>query len=272
MISYDWKERLKRDCKEFVKNNIPKGDYDFEVIYNAYPERIDGEIPQQVITFIAKEIRKIIAKYPDDSMDFLEYIQKNKGSNGEKIFTIIMQKIMLLYPEKYDQMLTNLILETKNKKSLQKIFDNIIFHLMKKFPEKYIDKLFEWLLSSPSNIIIVNIFRVLNKYLKINKEVSTEIFEKCESSWNSDNQFVRDGNVLILKTLHKVNRNLYREIYQSYQNTYNPNFIEILSESVRENSEIIKKCIEKWARSGNVKIKKAAFIAKKNLLRIKKKK
>lgn len=272
MISYDWKIRLRKDCNEFVKNNIPKRDYDFEVIYIAYPERINGKIPPQIITFVAKEMRKTIAKNPDEAMDFLSFIHKNKGATGEKIFTIIMQKIILLHPKKYSQMLTNLIFETKNEKSLNKIFDNIIFPLMKKFPEKYIDKFFEWLLSSPSNILIENIFRILNKYLKTNKGISGEIFKKCESLWNSDNQFVRDGNVLILKTLYKVDKKLYREIYQNYQKTYNPNFIEILASAVSENSEMIKNCIEKWTKSGNVKIKKSASVAKKNLTKIKKKK
>jgi hypothetical protein len=271
MIPYDWQQRLKKDCKDFVESKIPKGDYDFEIIYNAYPERINGEIPQVVITFVAKEIRKKIATEPVKYMDFLQYIQKNKGPVGKRIFNSIMQKVVLRNPGKYNGILKNLIKETKDEPSVKKMFDNIILPLLKKYPGEYIDELIEWVRVDASDLIIGNIFRVLSNCMKTNKNRVQEIFEKCESFWNSENQCIRRGNTLILKTLYLANKDLYREVYKNYQSTYNPSFIEILAGAIREDSQIIRQSIEKWNRSGNIKIKKSAAIAKKNLAKLKRK-
>lgn len=271
MISYDWHQRIKKDCIDFLNNKIPYKDYDFEIIYNAYPERVNGEIPQYVTTFVAKELAKKIARKPDQFLNFLEFIQKNKGEVGKKIFNIIIQKVALRNPGKYDQMLNDLIIETKDENSLKKIFDNIIFPLLKRYPEKYIDKLIEWLRHHANKYMIENIFKSLSNYIKTNKEKAREIFENCESFWNSDNQYIRSGNIKILKGIFKVNPELYREIYSSYQSTYNPNFIEILASAVSEDSKIIRQLIEKWNKSGNIRIKKAAAIANKNIVKIKKK-
>ncbi len=271
MISYDWQQRLKKDCKDFLNNKIPNRDYDFEIIYNAYPERANGEIPQYVTTFVAKKLAKNIARKPDQFIDFLQFIQKNKGDVGKKIFNIIMQKVALKNPGKYDRMLIDLVKETEDENSLRKIFDNIIFPLLKKYPEKYIDELIEWLRVNNNKYIIENIFRSLSNYIKVNKEEAKDIFENCESFWNSENQSIRAGNIKILKRIFKVNPELYREIYNNYQSTYNPNFIEILASAVSEDSKIIRQVIERWNKSGNVRIKKAAVIANKNIAKIKKK-
>jgi len=39
MISLDWQERLKMDTQDFVKRKLPKGKYDIDIVYNAYPQR-----------------------------------------------------------------------------------------------------------------------------------------------------------------------------------------------------------------------------------------
>ena len=45
MISLDWKERLKKDTIDFAERKLPAHDYDIDIIYNAYPQRIDNKIP-----------------------------------------------------------------------------------------------------------------------------------------------------------------------------------------------------------------------------------
>ncbi|MBL7085507.1 MAG: hypothetical protein ISS28_00200 [Candidatus Cloacimonetes bacterium] len=272
MITYDWIQRIKKDCKDFLENKIPNKDYDFEIIYNAYPERVQGEVPWEVISLVAKELGKVISRNPEPYIDFLKFIQENKDDIGKKIFNSIMKKVALRYPDKYYTMLKDVIHNTHEESNLKKLFDNIILPLLKKYPEKYLDKLIEWVRLYNSDKITKNIFGTLSNYIKkTDKKNATEVFKKCESFWNSDNQSIRTGNALILKTIFKVNRKLYQEIYCNYQSTYNPNFIDILSSAVCEESEIIRQLINKWNKSGNIRIKKAATIARKNISKMKKK-
>jgi len=37
MLTIDWKERLVNDTKDYLANKLPNKDYDFDIIFNAYP-------------------------------------------------------------------------------------------------------------------------------------------------------------------------------------------------------------------------------------------
>ena len=74
MISLDWKERLKKDTIDFYERKLPQKDYDIDIIYNAYPERIDNKIPQAVITFVGKNLAAKLAKNADKYYDFFDYL------------------------------------------------------------------------------------------------------------------------------------------------------------------------------------------------------
>lgn len=270
MISYDWQQRLKKDVKDFVENKIPARDYDFEIIYNAYPERQNGDIPQEVITFVAKEIGKKIIRDPEQYMDFLRYIHENKGGAGKHIFNIIMQKIVRRYPGEYDKLLIELIENMEDESEIKKVFDTIIYHLLKKYPGKYVDALIDWIRKTPSDAVLKNIFRVLRNFIRRNKNMAYQILERCESLWNIDNSSVRKGNALLLRTLYGIDKDSYREVYEEFQHTHNPNFVEILAYAVSEDSEVVRNSIERWEKSGNVRIKKAASQARKNLSKLRK--
>jgi hypothetical protein len=270
MISYDWQQRLKKDVTDFVENKIPAGDYDFEIIYNAYPERHDGEMPQEVITFVAKEMGKKIARNPDEYMDFLRYIHENKGGPGTHIFNTIMRKIVSRHPGKYDKFLIELITNMDDESEIKKAFDTIIYHLLKKHPDKYIDVLIDWIRKKPSDTILKNIFRILRNFINRNKDMSGQVIEKCKSLWNIESPAIIEGNALLLKKLYNIDKDHYKEIYEEFQNTYNPNFVEILANAVSEDSEVVRNNIARWEKSGNVRIKKAASQARKNLSKVRK--
>ena len=70
MISLDWQERLKMDTQDFIERKLPKGNYDIDIVYNAYPQRIDGNIPHAVITLVGKTIAAKIYKDADKYFDF----------------------------------------------------------------------------------------------------------------------------------------------------------------------------------------------------------
>lgn len=269
MITYDWQQRLRQDTLDFLEHKIPAKDYDFEIIYNAYPERVNGEVPQPVITYVAKEMRKVIQNDPDTYIDFLLFIQKKKGDNGKKIFNYVLSKVMLKHPGEYDEIFKKAITDTHDKSEIKKIFDNITLPLLKKHPDKYIDDIINTVRQEPQDYAIECAFATLCKYMKVNKAKAKMINQKIDSFWNSENKTIRSGIVQILKCLYKIDKRIYRDTYRSYQSTYNPNFIEILSDSISENSQLIREIVERWEKSGNIRIKKAAYTAEKTLKKLK---
>lgn len=269
MITYDWQQRLKKDTVDFLEHKIPYKDYDFEIIYNAYPERVNGEVPQPVVTYVAKEMRKVIQIDPDTYIDFLLFIQKKKGENGKKIFNYVMSKVALKHPGDYDEIFRKALKDTHDKSEIKKICDNIILPLLKKYPDKYIDDIINTIRQVPQDDVIDCAFTTLCKYMKTNKAQAKTINHKIDSFWNSENKMIRNGIVQILKNLYKIDKRLYRDTYRSYQSTYNPNFIEILADSISENSQLIREIVERWEKSGNIRIKKAAHTAEKTLKKIK---
>lgn len=270
MILYDWKERLKKDCKDFVEDKIPAKDYDFEIIYNAYPERVDGEIPGEVLTYIAKQMGKFMTDDPESFLPFLKFIRQNKEEVGIKVYNFIMRDIIKKNPGEYDDLLVHAIKSESEYKSLRKMFDFLVFPLLKKHPDKYVDKIISWINIKSSEILLRNVFRILSRYIKVDKAKVGEIFQKCESYWNIDNEEIRKGNIKLLKTIYKVDEKYYRGIYKSYKSTYNPNFVEILSHAICENVKIIEEDISNWEKSGNTRIKKAGKVARRNIERMKK--
>lgn len=269
MITYDWQQRLKKDTLDFLENKIPKEDYDFEIIYNAYPERVNGEIPQPVITFVAKEMRRVIQNKPDDFIDFLLFIQQNKGNNGKKIFNYVMSKVALKHPGEYDYIIKKALKNTHNKAEIKKIFDTIILPLVKKYPDTYVDDIISTIREHPQDDIIEYAFLTLCKYIKANKSKASLIEKKVETFWNSENETIRNGASQILKCIYKIDKKIYRGIYNSFQSTRKPEFIEILADAISENTEMIRDIVSKWEMSGNIRIKKAANTAEKILKKLK---
>lgn len=269
IITYDWQQRLKKDTLDFLEHKIPDKDYDFEIIYNAYPERVNGEVPQPVVTYVAKEMRKVIQNDPDTYIDFLLFIQKKKGDYGKKIFNYVMSKVALKHPGDYDEIFRKALKDTHDKSEIKKICDNIILPLLKKYPDKYIDDVINTVRQVPQDDVIDCAFTTLCKYMKTNKVKAKTINQKIDSFWNSENKMIRNGIVQILKNLYKIDKRLYRDTYRSYQSTYNPNFIEILADSISENSQLIREIVERWEKSGNIRIKKAAHTAEKTLKKLK---
>ncbi|MEA2104249.1 MAG: hypothetical protein U9P79_06380 [Candidatus Cloacimonadota bacterium] len=269
MILYDWKQRLKKDSKDFVENKIPAKDYDFEIIYNAYPERVDGEISGEIITYVAKQMGRYMTVEPEPFLPFLKFIRKNKKDVGVKVYNYIMRDIIKKNPGEYDDLFVNFIKSEKDYSALRNMFDFLIFPLLKKHPDKYVDKIIGWINIKSSDILIKNIFRIICRYLQSDKTKVRGIFQKCESYWNINNEAIRDGNIKLLKTIFKVDEDYYREIYGTYKSTYNPNFVEILSHAICENVKIIEEDIKNWEESGNTRIKEAGKVARRNIERLK---
>ncbi len=275
-IPYDWKERLKKDGKDFLQN-VTSGNYDFEIIYNAYPERVDGEVPQEVVSFVARELGKNIISETRISLekelhkydDFLLFIRKEKGKNGRTIFNLIITKLVIKYPQQYINIIRNLWKDIDNDKEMEELFNTTIYPLIKKYPDKYIDKLFHWI-REENDLVIEHIFRTLAKYIRYNKKYAEEILYKSESFWNSDIEIIRKGNAKLLQAIYKVDPEVYEKIYLEYRGTHNPNFVEILCNGISGYTREIEQELENWSKSGNSRIKKSALSALRSIKRFKK--
>lgn len=268
MILYDWKKRLKKDCQYFIENKIPEGDFDFEIIYNAYPERDEGKVPAEVITFVAKQLGKKIAENPDEFIEFLKFVKKHKGREGNKIFNFIFKKVLLKNPGQYNDLLREGLDYAKDTKSMRRMFDFIVLPLLKKYPEKYVDKVLEWADPKHRPLLIKHVYRIMGRYIKTKPDQTNMIFEKCESHWNSENEMIHDGNIRLLKRIYKIDKDLYEDIYKTYETTRNPHFVTILSGAIMEKTKPIEKLVHTWEKSGNSIIKKAGEKAAKKLKKL----
>ena len=63
MISLDWKERIIKDTTDFFERKLPRGDFDIDIVYNAYPQRIYNKVPQAVITLVGKTLAATAARF-----------------------------------------------------------------------------------------------------------------------------------------------------------------------------------------------------------------
>lgn len=267
-IPYDWNKRLKKDSKEFLQN-ITSGNYDFEVIYNAYPERVNGEVSNEIVSFVARQLCKGIIKEPHKYDDFLLFIYKQKGRTGRYIFNLIFTKLIVKYPEQYINIVQSLWKDIHDNKEMQNLFSMVIYPLLKKYPDKYIDKLFNWI-REEDDLVVENMFRVLERYVKYDKMRIKEIFHKSESFWNFDNPTIRKGNVRLLRAIYKANPKFCEKIYLEYKGTHNPNFVEILCGGIAGYTREIEQEIELWAKSGNARIRKSALSALRSIKKYKK--
>jgi len=145
MISLDWKDRIEIDTIDFVERKLPKNDYDIDIIYNAYPERIDGKIPKEIISFTAKIIASKISKNIDKYMEFYKYLWDKKGENGRIIAVYIVAKGITKKKPVFIDFTKEILFSADNIHDTSLVLDKIVYPILKKDYSHNIDKIFEWL-------------------------------------------------------------------------------------------------------------------------------
>ena len=101
MLTIDWKERFTLDTEDYLKNKLPNGDYDFEIIFNAYPERVNGKVPSRVITYVSGVIVSRLGRKHADYLPFYRHLWFEKGENGKLAFAAILSKLIHKKPNVY---------------------------------------------------------------------------------------------------------------------------------------------------------------------------
>jgi len=269
MISLDWKERLIADCIDFFERKLPEGYYDFDVIYNAYPKRIDNKIPRDIVVFVADTLASKMLKVHKEYLPFLDYIWKKKGENGKLVFSCILSKFIKKDQKFYYDYTKKYMDSIDNTSDVSLLMEKVFYPIYKKNPTEHIEPLINWLRDA-NDVISQNLIKIILKIGKSNSDFLKKFTDKMENRWlNATPEFAKvSGN--FLKSLGKIDQELYLNFYRNYKATREPIFVEILTIGLMMYSDSLYETYENWSKSGNARLKKAALTGLKFLKKKKK--
>ena len=269
MITLDWKERLLNDCSDFIERKIPAGDFDFDIIYNAYPNRIDNKIPRDVVIFVANSLGSKMTKNHKDYLTFCDYIWSHKGSNGKIAFACIINKFIKKYYDFYFKYTKIKIKECVDINEIIFLLDKVLYPIINKQQIESIESLIS-LISETDEKVCQSIIKTILKCGKENPEFLKRFITKLEYKWlDAEPDFVKVIG-LFLKNLAKVDLQTYLNIYKTYKLTREPIFVEILTSGLVVYDDFLYELYENWCKSGNARLKKAAVLGFKFLSKKKK--
>ena len=265
MIPLDWKERLQRDTDDFLKRKLPAGEFDIDYIYNAYPERIDGKIPKEVITFVSKAIAAHVAKNPTAHAGFIDYLWSKKGEHGKMAAPYILQRLMKRHANAYIDKVRQ-YLGTANEQEANFLLDKTILPLLKNEPETYLDTVVKWLKlkgMAPKKAVV----KQLVKLCKQDPFMLPIVFKRLEMQWLYADEDMIKVNIEFMKAVSKIDPDFYASVYAKYSHTRQPEFVEILSGAVVLYNPEMESAFANWVQSGNARLKRAAILGQKLLKR-----
>ncbi|OQY39713.1 MAG: hypothetical protein B6226_01365 [Candidatus Cloacimonetes bacterium 4572_65] len=266
MISLDWKERLVKDTADFYENKLLKGDYNVGIIYNAYSVRADHGIPHEVLTFVTKELVKLIGKNADQFMEFYKYLWVEGQENGKIIVSLILAKIVSKDKDKYLELVNSFISDSDSYNDIHLLLDKVYYPLMKKSPDRYIGIAYKWLASDKLVLEQASI-KLLIKFCKANKSYTKSVLRHLENKWIYASKEMLKIYAQFFKEVGKFDKALYLETFTYYENSHDPNIVELLTTSISFYDDAIEKIVEHWTKSGNARLKKSAVVSLKSLLK-----
>jgi len=260
----DWKDRLVRDSVDFFERKLPEGDYDFDIIYNAYPERQENKMPKDVIVLVANTLASKMLKKHKEYVAFCDYIWNKKGINGKIAFACIISKFMRKDHRFYFDYAKKHLFSTTEVAEINILMDKIFFPIFKKYPLENIDTLISWLREGNEKIN-QQFLKVVFKIGKNEPEFLKKFSSRLENRWlNASPEFIKISGAF-LKNLSKVDDELYLDFYRNYKSTREPIFVEILTIGLVKYEDFIYEIYENWGKSGNARLKKAAITGLKFL-------
>lgn len=263
MLTIDWKERLKKDTADYLDNKLPKNDFDFEIIYIAYPERVNGKIPSDVIVHVANAIVQRLGKNHENYIPFYKYIWDKKGDNGKTAFIAIMIKLTTKKPAVYMPIIES-VMQTASMTDLASLLEKVVLPLLRKQPEKYLPYVYAWT-RSPKDTIRKQSINLVIKLLKKNPELSAETVKHFVNQWLQPLGDVAVDHTALLKALQKLDYELYLNLWRQHVHSRDPQSAEILCGSIQGYHPEIAEMVENWTKSGNARLKKAAVAAQRIL-------
>jgi len=265
MLTIDWKERLNMDTADYIANKLPKGDYDFEIIFNAYPERVNGKIPSEVIYHVAGHIVQLLGKKHEEYLAFYRALWDKKGDYGKLAFSQIMTKLLhrkpLVYMPLFDEALNK-----ASSSEIAALLDRVLLPLLRKEPGKYLEKAYKYS-SSQNPELRKNGLHLLVKLIKKREDLIPGIMHHFSNQWLYPLGDSVPSHVLMLKAVAKQSPEQYLKVWEEFGGSRDPQIVELLCSTVTEYLPQIEAPIELWTRSGNARLKKAATAAHKILIK-----
>jgi len=264
MISLDWKERLIRDSVDFFERKLPTGDFDFDIIYNAYPKRIDNKIPREVVTLVADTLASKMQKNHQQYVKFCDYIWQYKGENGKVVFACIISKFLKKDYDFYFDYAKKKVMTLKNTSDIFLMLEKIFLPLFKKQLADGIEPLINWLREGNENVNPLLVKMIL-RIGKLNPDFLKKFTARLENRWLTANEDFAKMCGSFLKSLGKIDKDLYLSIYKNYKTSREPVFVEILTHGLVLYDDLLFDIYENWSKSGNARLKKAALTGYKFL-------
>jgi hypothetical protein len=265
MITIDWKERLTNDTTDYLANKLPRQNYDFDIIFNWYPERVNVHIPNEVIQLVVKVMAQKIGKLHEQYIPFYQYLWDKKGENGKMAFIYFLSKFFPKKPAIYLPMLEK-AMQKAGTHEITAIFEKVFLPLFKKSTEPYLSQVYPWL-DSNHEPLRKQAAAYLVRMMKLKPEIIPSVLHHQQNKWVLSSTYVVANNVAILKAIHKINPEAFMNVYREYKSTRDPQTVEILCGAILDYHPELLPIVENWTHSGNARLKKAATAAYKILLK-----
>ncbi|MFA7542922.1 MAG: hypothetical protein WCY84_00980 [Candidatus Cloacimonadaceae bacterium] len=265
MLTIDWKERLTQDTDSYLQEKLPQQDYDFEIIFNAYPERSNGKVPTEVINFISGIIVQRLGKHHAEQIPFYRFLWFKKGDNGKQAFAAILSKLLHKEPELYLNLLEEIFAKAEAE-DIGALMDKIMLPLCRKYPEQYLNVIFGWN-KRGSEELTAQALKLLTKLVRRNPELIPQVFTHIQSLWSYPLGDLQSLHLALLKNIAKLDEEAYLGAWQEFGISRTPQIVELLCGSIEHYHPEIEAHVELWTKSGNARVKKAGTNAMKALLR-----
>jgi hypothetical protein len=265
MLTIDWKERLTLDTEDYLQNKLPGQDYDFEIIFIAYPERVHGKIPSEVIAFVSGVMVQRFGKKHAEYIPFFKHLWLQKGDYGKLAFGAMMAKLLKKKPELYLPLMEEMM-QHGNTSQINALLDKVMLPLIRKKPEQYLEKVLSWTKSDKEEIS-KSASNLCVKLIKRREDLIPEILTHFEHQWAYPLGELQALHVLLLKTVAKLDPKAYHAVWQEFGISRDPQIVELLCASIVDYDPEIAAIVELWAKSGNARVKKASLMAQKLLKR-----
>ncbi len=263
MLTIDWKDRLNKDTTDYLANKLPHNDYDFEIIFIAYPERVNGKIPPEVIVHVANNIIHQLGKNHEKYLPFFKHLWDKKGENGKTAFIAIMSKIAGKKPATYLPLIDTAV-NSATEPDLAALLEKVLLPLLRKQPDKYLGVVYGWS-HSPKEPVRKQAMNLLIKLLKKNPELNAQVVQHFVNQWLKPLGETAANHVTLLKAASKLDENLYLDVWRQHLHSRDPQSAEILCASITFYHQEIADLVELWTKSGNARLKKAALAAQRAL-------
>lgn len=266
MISLDWKNRLEKDTEEFFRNKLPLRHYDFEIIFNAYPERVHNKVPKEVVVFVAKALVTLIGKDASQYLDFYDYLWTEKGEQGRIAYVYLIQKLYLKNPSQYQAEIEKRFFSMPDTAETALLLDKTFLAEYKKAGNSMLSIFLHWL-HHDQEAVQKAAMKLLIKISKADTSCIPSLIKRLESSWPTASKEYLKLNVLFLKAIATIDKAAYLHVFESYKASRDPQVIEILCAAISFYDGSIDAIIENWTHSGHARVKKAATAGLKVLRR-----